>query len=174
MNLRVKPAENFPMYVVYEDGRVFSLYTNRFLKPFPIRRKGSKYLAYKLCNSGVEFTIQAHRLVAKTFIPNPNNLATVNHINGKHNDNHVENLEWLSHEDNIKHAVREGLMNFHKSAEEHCRATFTDADVHEICKKFSEGIKPRDLAVSTSLLYQKLFRIYNRDNWKTISQQYDW
>ena len=173
MRPKVMPATNFPMYLVYEDGRVFSLHTNRFLKPFPIGRN-NKYKDYKLCNDGVEFTIQAHRLVAQTFLPNPEGLATVNHMNGKHDDNHVENLEWMTHEDNIKHAVKEGLMAFHKSAEDHCRSTFTDEDVHAICRKFSEGVKPRDMASATTLLYQKLFRIYNRDNWKTISIHYDW
>lgn len=46
-------------------------------------------------------TKYVHRIVAQAFIPNPDNLPTVDHINGDTTDNRVENLQWLSHKDNI-------------------------------------------------------------------------
>ena len=50
-----------------------------------------------------------HRMVADTWIPNPNNYREVNHINGDKDDNRVENLEWVSHSENMRHAYRTGL-----------------------------------------------------------------
>ena len=50
-----------------------------------------------------------HRLVAETWIPNPNHYTQVNHINGDKSDNRVENLEWTTRSENMHHAYRTGL-----------------------------------------------------------------
>ncbi len=99
-------------YLIYEDGRVFSCKSNRFLKPL----KGSKgYLyidirKYSDRKSDCDAICpRIHRLVAMAFIPNPDNLPQVNHIDGNKENNHVDNLEWCTNLYNTIEAVRLGL-----------------------------------------------------------------
>lgn len=58
-------------------------------------------------------TYSAHRLVAETWIPNPENLATVDHINGDRGDNRVENLRWCSYRDNSQRAASKPTKIIH-------------------------------------------------------------
>ena len=62
------------------------------------------YKSVGLCKNSVLRHKQVHRLVAEAFIPNPEKKPEVNHKNGIKTDNRVENLEWVSHQENLNHA----------------------------------------------------------------------
>ena len=94
---------NYPNYLIYEDGRVWSKYNRngvngRFLKPNKI---SNGYLGYHLCNKNDNKHKTVHRLIAEHFIPNPNNLPVVDHINQVRDDNRIENLRWATQSENI-------------------------------------------------------------------------
>ena len=101
-------------YNVYEDGRVYSTKTNRFLKGD--LQKG-KYIQYTLSIDGKQLRIKAHRLVALLFLDNPNNYNIVNHKDGTQIplNNHYTNLEWCDYYHNNKHARDNGLNNISKA-----------------------------------------------------------
>ena len=60
--------------------------------------------------NGKQKRMRVHRMVALTFIDNPDNKPYVNHINGNRSDNNVENLEWVTPSENTQHAVNTGLF----------------------------------------------------------------
>ena len=69
------------------------------------------YKFVTLLIEGKQKRMRVHRLVAETYIDNPDNKPYVNHINGQRDDNNVENLEWVTPSENTQHAVVTGLMN---------------------------------------------------------------
>ena len=110
-----KPIEGFAGYEVSNQGNI-----GRFLRSLRSRSKNiwkirkpiedtNGYLKINLSIYSVMTTKRIHRLVAKEFIPNPENKPMVNHINGTKTDNRVENLEWCTSSENNFHAYRTGL-----------------------------------------------------------------
>lgn len=89
--------KDFPMYEVSSLGRVKSHYSGRILKPFPV---WNDYLKVILCKDGKVYTKSVHRLVGQAFIPNPDNLPCIDHINGVKTDNRLCNLRWCSYKEN--------------------------------------------------------------------------
>lgn len=105
----IKNYEN--LYQVSNLGNVRSLkynHTNETKLLTPENNWG--YLRYQL--KGKHY--RAHKLVAMTFIPNPNKLTQINHIDGNKHNNRVENLEWCTAKENTNHALQNGLVDMHK------------------------------------------------------------
>lgn len=89
------------LYQVSNIGRVRNSKTGKLLKPFTSKN----YLYVKLYKNGVPKVILVHRLVAAAFIPNPNNLPEVDHINRNTADNRVENLRWANRKIQINNSI---------------------------------------------------------------------
>ena len=98
-------------YQVSNLGNVKSLHYKHQNFPQVLKPKISYdgYLRVNLAKDGTVKTINIHLLVAKHFIPNPDNKPQINHINGDKNNNSVSNLEWVTGKENIRHAIDTGL-----------------------------------------------------------------
>ena len=90
-------------YEISNLGRVRNCKRGNILTP----NKSRGYLEIRLCKDGKMEAFYVHRLVATAFIDNPNNLPEVNHKDFDKTNNTIENLEWISREDNVKHACND-------------------------------------------------------------------
>ena len=97
------------LYKVSNTGKIFSVVTNRELS---VIQKKDGYTCISLCDKDHnKKQYRIHQLVAKAFIPNPNNLPMINHKNEIKNDNRVENLEWCNNFYNSNYGNRNLILS---------------------------------------------------------------
>jgi hypothetical protein len=133
----MKPIPNYERYLITEDGQVFSTKSNKLLRQYDV---GKGYKAVELWNSngGKRHTI--HRLVALTYLPNPDSLPFINHKDLDKTNNHVSNLEWCTAQLNVLHAINSGV---HAAA----RNRKLDVDKQRVIRKLhKEGLSTVEIA----------------------------
>ena len=154
-------VNNFGTKVFTKTGKVPSLYID-----------GDNYLMF---NAGIShncirknYAVRLHRLVALAFVPNPDSLPEVNHIDGDKKNNCITNLEWITGKDNIKKSFEIGL---HPSGEgeNNFNSKLTENQVIEIRKLFDNKEKTRaELAREFGVTWSMINFIVKRLNWKNI------
>lgn len=136
-----KEIPGFPGYYINSTGIVRNNKHN-----LQQRYTGSgKYYKVNLRRNKIRYTRNIHRLMAETFLPNPENKPQVNHINGDKLDNRVENLEWVTVSENMLHNARV-LKN--GIGGKHARAKLTESDVIIIKRllRLSALLKQKNIA----------------------------
>lgn len=110
--MRTRILDRFEKYKIYNDGRVWSMSKNHFMK-FPLNSDGypQTVIINKKAKNGYRQSVTLHILVALAFVDNPNNLPEVNHKDGNKENNHYSNLEWCTRAYNIEHCHRLGLRS---------------------------------------------------------------
>ena len=155
-------------YKVSNKGRVKTF--QRKVTKILIPQNHFQYFAVGLNKFGKQKRIGVHVLVAKAFIPNPENKPEVNHIDGNKRNNCVENLEWVTGSENTKHAFDTGLAKALRGVENGA-AKFTAEQIKEIRSTYKKGDKnfgTYGLAKKFNVGHNTITRIINRETYQDV------
>lgn len=168
----------FPNYLISNKGRV------KRISRLILGKSGSKYklpekiMSPVLSKAGypsvlltigeAKLNFKIHRLVAKAFIPNPENKPQVNHKNGIKTDNNVDNLEWATASENVTHAFKTGLSQG-KKGEANNSSKLTEREVLQIRHLFAMKVfDMEELSKKYKVTNKTIFNIVTRRVWKHI------
>ena len=133
--------KNHPQYEISKEGIVRKI-ANGAIKSQYLNDKGYYMISIRYGLKSKPYRVS--RLVAETFIPNHKNKPEVNHINGIKTDNSWTNLEWVTHKENIEHAIKMGLIN--NKGSNNGMAILTEKDIPEIRRLLNTGLSQYKIA----------------------------
>lgn len=155
--------------MVTEDGQVFSMQGKKY-SPFE-NEFGYLTVNLKDPEDGKWKKRKVHRIVAETYIENPEGKREVNHIDCDKKNNTLDNLEWVTSKENKAHGWANGLYT--AIGENHADSVLTNEQVHEICRLMEEGARNIDLAKAYGVHKDTISHIRIGNLWKHISSNYD-
>ena len=155
--------EEFPGYFINRKGVVIGP------KGHPLTHSPNVdgYPVVYMRREGKNCCVRVHRQLAKTFIPNPDDLPVVNHIDGDKTNHKLDNLEWTTVQGNVIHAI--DVLGIDTK----CAALISKELVHTICQDLENGIKQKDIYNKYGVSQSIVSRIRTGKTWPDISAQYN-
>lgn len=150
-------------YLVSDKGRILSKKRGR-VKYRKLTKDSYGYYVLVLTNNGKRKHLKVHRIVAETFIENPDLKKSVNHKNGIKTDNRVENLEWMSFRENMIHAYDNNLI---KSIEETGVSKITMNEANQIRSILEQKMcTKKDISACYGISKSNINHIISNRIWK--------
>ncbi len=129
------------VYEITSEGEVFGAYG----QPISIRPNSDGYASFTAGKKGNRTREKVHRLVAELFIPNPNNLPEVDHLDGNRMNPSKDNLEWVTHEENIQRAHKKGSYKGRYVGQDNPKAKLNENLVMQLRSEYKAGASVKEL-----------------------------
>lgn len=124
------------------------------------------YYTITLSDDTVNKSYKVHQVVAKVFIPNPEEKPCINHKDSDRGNNHVDNLEWCTYQENMDHAIKNGRI---KRGEKAGRSKLTRNQVLQIRSIYENGWFDKDqIAEAYNMNSEYIMKIIRNQAWKHI------
>lgn len=127
-------------YEISSSGEVRN-YTTKHVLRQGLDRRGYYRVSFSRGKRGTQIIKFPHRLVAETYIINEENKPQVNHKDGNKLNNRIENLEWVTPEENTKHAIETGLFDVKENTERATKASLKITSIPIVVEDLKEGRK---------------------------------
>ena len=131
---------NGAQYLVTSEGRVFGKKGEIKLRP-----NSDGYASFTAGRKGNRISVCVHRLVAEDFVPNPFGLPEVDHLDNNRMNPSADNLEWVTHQENIDRAYKRGSHIGRAVGERNTKAKLTEELVLQMRKEYRTGVTVRNL-----------------------------
>jgi len=159
----------FTDYKITVDGKIYSTKRTKVPKLLKTPRDRYGYFKITLLQNGIRYYKTVHRLVAETYLENPNNLPQVNHIDGNKLNNNVDNLEWCTNLYNMRHAHSNGLIDYNKISGINCYiSNLTQENVIQIRVMVKQEIPYKIIAKKFNISKSTISRIKLKQAYKNI------
>ena len=155
------------VYQVSNYGNVRNIKKGNMLTPSP-EKKG--YLRVSLWKDGGYKTKKVHRLVCECFLDNLNNKSQVNHIDGIKTNNNVNNLEWVTNDENVKHKVKLDLTHKPRGTK-NGRCTISENTARSILTDVKDGKSILDITIKYKVSRNIVTNIKYKKAWKHIQEE---
>lgn len=165
---------NETKYKISDSGLLMSYKIHKKGKLMSPSPDSSGYYGTSLSVDGKTYWRAIHILVAEAFVinPDPKNKIQVNHKDGNKTNNEWWNLEWVTQQENITHAVDMGLRDTFLGVNSP-KNIYPDEIIHKICKLLEEGKTQKIIADSLDINKGVVNSIKQKKMWKHISSQYN-
>lgn len=150
------------------SGGFYRRRNGKLLSPAIRNKNNAKYYFVSLHKEGKLKMKLIQCLVAKAFVPNPENKPQVNHIDGNKLNNHKTNLEWNTAKENKHHSMY--VLNSYSHGENHPDAKINDDIVRAIRKQFIDNptLNKAQLAREIGICKQSIGRIISGEGWRHV------
>ncbi len=162
--MRSKEIEiNGVVYTVFENGDVYNKERKITQRP---DTNGDGYACFTAGKKGCRRKIRTHTIVGQLFVENPNNLPELDHLDNNRMNPSASNLEWVTHQENIKRAHKRGSYEGKHIGEDNPRAKLNKNIVNDIRKDFENGLTQNKISQKYSIPWSTVHNIVTYQTWK--------